>query len=175
MTIEQKDGKDATEFSAWTRGHLSGQRYQLIRLTSYLGYRRYNIDLLWGHHDSEYFILVEEKRHMGILKPGQQQMFCRLQKALLCSKTFIGFFVIRFENTSPEDGNIYISLLPLSRYPKKNWYKHGVVNKEREIEISPAQLIHLLERSKNIDKPERAVYFRKDDKLTIGFQKIKEA
>lgn len=127
MTALRRDGNDPSEFSAWTR--------TIKELDSLLGFRAYNIDFMWGF-DSK-FILIEEKRFTSILKPEQKKMFCKLDRMLRSSKEkgYGGFWILRFENTNPEDGKIYLSKLP------KSWVEK-LFNPERE--ITKEQLIKFL-------------------------------
>lgn len=101
MTIKRKD-KHSTQFGLWLRDQQE--------IDSNLGYQTTNIDYLWKLPCGRWFF-IEEKRYMSQLKEWQIDIFKNLQK---CSERgdprfFLGFFVIKFENTNPEDGDIFLN------------------------------------------------------------------
>ena len=127
MTRKQENGQPPTEFSAWLR--------EQREIDSDIGYRTYNIDYLWTRDGTDKFLLIEEKRHMGQIKEGGRRAFKKILSALQNNKNFLGFFLIRFENTCPDDGKIYISQLTGS-------WQQDFTTPERE--ISKEDLIYFL-------------------------------
>ncbi len=54
-------------------------------------------------------LTIEEKRFNGKLRWSQEQQFKRLHNAVQYDPLYCGFFVIVFENTSPDDGCTYLN------------------------------------------------------------------
>lgn len=101
MTIQRKDDK-STEFGLWLRVQ--------PEIDSLSGFRATNIDYFWYNEGGDgRWVLIEEKRHLAIVKPWQHKAFTVIDDA--CRKgdnNYVGFFIIRFENTNPADGKMYL-------------------------------------------------------------------
>jgi len=102
MTVNRRDGLDATEFSKWLR--------EQKEIDSKDGYLATNIDYLWTNWKTNgEWMMIEEKRHCSEPKSWQVKMFETLDSA--CKKGDIkyrGFYILTFENTSPNDGLIWL-------------------------------------------------------------------
>lgn len=98
MTQQRIDDK-STEFGLWLR--------KQKEIDSDLGYLATNIDYMWKNYNSDYWMLIEEKRKCTEIKNWQNQMFETLDKAII-DKNYKGFHKIIFENTCPEDGKIWL-------------------------------------------------------------------
>lgn len=114
MTRPRYDDK-GTEFGLWLRK----QR----EIESHLGFTTTNIDYFWWNYKTNDFMLLEEKRHLGKLRYTQKEAFRKIHNILLRTPGYRGFFLIKFQNTSPDDGDIYIS----------GKDKNDVIQKERKI------------------------------------------
>lgn len=114
MTTTRRDNED-TPFGAWLRS-------QPI-LDSGYGYDAQNADYFWHNYKTGQLMFIEEKRHKavrsfsqkdthGIVNRGLERGF-RSGPGEIKNKRgetieYCGYHVIQFENTSPDDGNIYI-------------------------------------------------------------------
>ena len=66
---------------------------------------------------------IEEKRHMSLLTSPQLEDFKEHKKRFTDNPKYHGFFIIRFQNTSPDDGKIYISEIDAWAYRcERDWY-----------------------------------------------------
>lgn len=144
MTRKREDGNPPSEFSDWLRGALPGMDTKAVdSIDSWRGYRNYNLDYLWTKDGIDNFLLIEEKRFMGELKEGQIRAFMKLTRILYTSHNFLGLFIVRFENTNPGDGKIYLTKFP--RNLPINWASGKWDIFEAEKEISTGALIEFLE------------------------------
>jgi hypothetical protein len=100
MTAKRKD-EHSTEFGLWLR--------EQPEIDSKLGYVATNIDYLWRNYKTGKWMLIEEKRHNSKPQYWQRQLFNLLNWCAKHHPDFIGFYYLIFENTSPEDGKIYLS------------------------------------------------------------------
>ena len=100
MTKQRYD-VHSTEFGLWLR--------KQKELDSSQGFIATNIDYVWRNYKTKKWILIEEKRYMS--KPAfyQEEIFNLLK--YVCSKdnNYNGFYLIQFENTSPDNGRIYLN------------------------------------------------------------------
>lgn len=100
MTQQRRDNH-STEFGLWLR--------QQKDIDSKLGFTATNLDYIWRNYKSGKWMLIEEKRKGKDAPFYQKQMFAVLHKAALNDPNYIGFYFIQFENTSPDDGKIWIN------------------------------------------------------------------
>jgi len=121
MTRKRNDSS-STEFGLWLREQKS--------IDSQLGYVATNIDYLWRNYKTKQWMLIEEKRYNAIPKFPQTALFELLHNAIN-DKYYKGFHNLRFENTSPEDGDIFLDnnritkndLIEFLQFRKPdNWY-----------------------------------------------------
>lgn len=99
MTAQRRD-KHSTEFGLWLR--------QQNEIDSALGFLATNIDYMWCNYKTGAWMLIEEKRHGKLVRPWQRQLFKKLHEACKNAKDYKGFHLLAFENTSPEDGKIFL-------------------------------------------------------------------
>ena len=99
MTQKRRD-KHSTEFGLWLR--------EQKELDSKNGYVATNIDYIWRNYKTEQWMIIEEKRYNQKPKFYQQKIFEILNWCSKHHKSYEGFHVIVFENTSPDDGKIYL-------------------------------------------------------------------
>jgi len=139
MTQQRRDDK-STEFGIWTRAP-----EQSKEIGSHLGYCATNLDWIWQDYKRDLFMLIEEKRYRALPKFYQVILYKLLDTACKSLyKNYRGFHCLIFENTSPDDGGIYLDGKWISReeliaflqfsspddwyqsyYPPKNWIKIG--------------------------------------------------
>lgn len=99
MTRKRND-EHSTEFGLWLREQKS--------IDSKLGFVATNIDYLWHNYKDGLWMLIEEKRHNTKPLFAQQQMFKLIDDACSSDENYRGFHILIFENTSPEDGAIFL-------------------------------------------------------------------
>lgn len=131
MTQKNRSGIPPTEFSDWLRNQ--------SRISSNKGFRATNLDYIWNNTYSGKWMMIEEKRRMVKLTSTQIDSFSILHKLALQDENYVGFYLIQFENTSPEDGRIFIT----DRFNKEN-NKPVEVNKEQLIEFLRSMKIRKL-------------------------------
>lgn len=123
MTQRNRSGIPPTEFSEWLRHQ--------PRISSNKGFRATNLDYIWTDIRSKKWMLLEEKRNMAELSWSQSGQFHTLDNAVSKDENYIGFFLIQFENTSPEDGRIFIT----KKFDREN---------KETIEVSKEELLDFL-------------------------------
>ena len=95
----QRNDNHSTEFGLWLR--------QQRELDSGLGFTATNIDYMWQNYKTGEWMLVEEKRYMSQVRFPQSKLFEVLNKSIV-DRNYKGLHIIIFENTSPDDGKIYL-------------------------------------------------------------------
>ena len=98
MTRKRIDGH-STEFGLWLR--------EQKQIDSSLGFVATNLDYVWKNFKTGDWMLIEEKRFSGKVTFSQRKLFTHLHKSIQ-DKKYHGIHLITFENTSPEDGKIYL-------------------------------------------------------------------
>lgn len=106
MTLRRFD-EHSTEFGLWLR--------KQPEIDSKLGYLASNIDYMWRNYKTGLWMLIEEKRHNSLPKFWQKSMFKILFNLCKLDKNFKGFHLIVFENTSPDDGKIFLNRKEINR------------------------------------------------------------
>jgi len=106
MTSKRKD-KHSTEFGLWLR--------EQPEIDSSLGYIATNIDYMWRNYKTNQWMLIEEKRHNSSIKRWQKELFAILDWCGKKHPKYCGFHVLQFENTSPEDGNVFLDGKEISK------------------------------------------------------------
>jgi hypothetical protein len=101
MTRPRND-QHSTEFGLWLRN----QR----EIDSKLGYIATNIDYKWENYKTGQWMFIEEKRHGSYPAFSQHKQFRMLDDAQTDSN-YCGFWLLSFENTSPDDGRIWLTRL----------------------------------------------------------------
>jgi len=99
--VTQKRRDDSgTEYGKWTR--------EQPGLDSALGFVATNIDWVWRNYKTGLWMLKEEKRHRWLPKIYQVQMYQLVDACCRSSADYRGFHVVVFEETSPDDGWVYL-------------------------------------------------------------------
>lgn len=101
MTRKRWDGH-STEFGLWLR--------EQKEIDSGLGFVTTNLDYIWENYKTGQWCFLEEKRYNSRPAPSQLKQFVRLHKLINDTK-YLGFFVLVFENTTPEDGAMWLCQL----------------------------------------------------------------
>jgi len=96
----KRNDDHSTEFGLWLRNQ--------DRVSSSKGYVATNIDFMWKHIKSGKWMLIEEKRYMSKATWSQRELFKIVHKACISDPNYCGIHLIQFENTSPDDGKVYI-------------------------------------------------------------------
>ena len=99
MTKKRFDN-NSTEFGLWLR--------EQTEIDSKLGFVTTNIDFFWKNWKTKKFMLIEEKRHMSEMATFQRYIYKQLDDAFSSDPNYCGFHLLQFENTSPEDGKIFL-------------------------------------------------------------------
>jgi len=97
----QRNDNHSTEFGLWLR--------EQAEIDSKLGFIATNVDYVWHNYKTGDWMLLEEKRHNGGVARWQRELFDLLDGVCKTHPKYRGFFVIRFEHTSPADGKIFIN------------------------------------------------------------------
>ena len=104
MVREENSGERSLEFSQWIRERLPDTD---------TGYVVSNLDWIFHNYKNKILLLAEEKTHGGQLRYAQSKLFIGILEPALrmwCEANgyiWLGFHLIRFENTCPTDGKIY--------------------------------------------------------------------
>ena len=99
MTRKRND-EHSTEFGLWLR--------EQKELESSLGFVASNLDYIWGNYKTGKWMLLEEKRHGRDVTYSQKQLFKKIHAACNGSENYVGIHLVVFENTSPDDGKIWL-------------------------------------------------------------------
>lgn len=115
-TIQRRFGED-TPFGKWLRGH--------PELASSKGYDAENLDYIWHQYKDGKIMLIEEKQHRGKPRFPQADTHSIIDQALAtaCANIefsrlsphqpkklrYYGYFLVQFEETSPEDGRMWVN------------------------------------------------------------------
>ena len=95
----QRNDNNGTQFETWRR--------RQPHLDSGLGYLATDVDFIWRNYKTKQFMFVEEKCKMSTMTGSQYQTFKLLDEHMSSHPDYMGFHLLQFENTSPEDGKIY--------------------------------------------------------------------
>lgn len=96
----QRNDDHSTEFGLWLRKQAA--------IDSGIGYVTTNLDYLWSNYTTGEWMLLEEKRHGAFLTDCQVRLFRLLDSVCQGAPGYCGFHRIRFENTNPDDGKIWL-------------------------------------------------------------------
>jgi hypothetical protein len=135
MTRKRYD-THSTEFGLWLRAQKD--------LASKDGYTATNIDYLWRHRRTGQWLLMEEKRYGAYPRPWQLHSFAIIDRlARTHDSNYCGFYVVVFENTSPQDGNLWINMISATRADVKailQFDSAALARYRRPIEVLAAAL-----------------------------------
>jgi len=86
-------------------------------LDSKRGYIATNLDYVWKNYKTGDWMLIEEKRYGHKPRRWQHELFRQLHRVCTAAggSAFHGFHLIVFENTSPEDGRIWLDNKEISK------------------------------------------------------------
>jgi hypothetical protein len=88
-----------TQFSDWIR--------TVEELHAKKGYTATDLDYVWRSYKTNQWMLIEEKRYGGQLRPFQTVTFDIIRKVAELDQKYCGFVLLQFQNTSPQDGATY--------------------------------------------------------------------
>lgn len=97
----------STEFGLWLR--------EQPEIDSDFGFVTSNVDYIWRNYKTGDWMLIEEKRYGGDLDYSQGQTFIFLEEHIVKDDKYHGFHKIVFENTSPEDGRMWLDDREISK------------------------------------------------------------
>lgn len=103
MTKQWNGYDQPTQFSAWLRAK-GTEGY----IASKSGFVATNVDYMWENYKTGQWCLIEEKRFNAPVGYAQLKSFERLHKSI-SDHNYTGFYILRFENTSPEDGRVWLN------------------------------------------------------------------
>ena len=95
-----------TEFGNWLRA--------CREVKSRLGFIASDVDFVWRNYKTGLWMMLEEKRCYGAPPERalptfpQATLFALLDKLARADEQYRGFHLLQFENTSPEDGAIWL-------------------------------------------------------------------
>lgn len=98
---KQRNDSHSTEFGIWLRNQ--------PEIDSKLGFLASNIDYCWTNYKTGDWMFIEEKRYNAGVKYWQHKLFALIHKACQRDQKYKGFHLIVFENTSPDDGKIFLN------------------------------------------------------------------
>jgi hypothetical protein len=90
----------STEFGLWLR--------EQEEIDSKEGFVTTNIDYLWSNYKIGLWMLIEEKRYNSKPSKPQHNLFQIINKAAWNDPNYKGMHLLVFENTSPDDGKIFL-------------------------------------------------------------------
>ena len=99
MTKKRQD-EHSTEFGLWLR--------EQKEIDSSIGFVTTNLDYIWCNYKTGMWMLIEEKRHGGVVQLYQRQLFEKLDKLCRQDKLYCGFHTLVFQNTNPNDGKLWL-------------------------------------------------------------------
>jgi hypothetical protein len=108
MTARRRDGGGSV-FSNWLR------KQPEISSDKKRGYVATDIDFIWHNYRTGEWMFLEEKCFLAPVERWQHEMLMILWNVAKHDPKFRGGYVIQFERTSPDDGDIYINKVQVSR------------------------------------------------------------
>lgn len=101
-----QDGKD-TDFSAWLR--------QQPEIDSQEGYITTDLDFIWTNYKTGEWMILEEKSHGGTVPRWQGEIMQKIDLLGAHDPKYKGAFLVRFENTNPQNGRVMVNKKLLNR------------------------------------------------------------
>lgn len=99
MTAQRRDSH-STEFGLWIRNQ--------SEIDSKKGFTATNIDYVWRNYKTGDWMMIEEKRYGHQPQFPQTELFKLVDRCAKIDANYHGFHFLVFENTSPDDGLIYL-------------------------------------------------------------------
>jgi hypothetical protein len=106
MTQKRRDDK-STPYGLWLREQKD--------IDSGLGYIATNIDYIWQNYKTGQWMIKEEKCRNSEPAFYQKRIFKMLDNLCRRDPNYFGAHLIQFENTTPEDGEIRINGVRVSK------------------------------------------------------------
>ncbi len=97
----QRNDNHSTEFGLWLRDQ--------EEIDSRLGFVATNVDYIWTNYKTNQWMVIEEKRYCSDISYSQKQQFRVLDSACRSDPDYRGFHLVVFEQTSPDDGDIWVN------------------------------------------------------------------
>ena len=88
-----------TEFGTWIR--------KPKEIQSNIGFVATDLDYIWRNYKTRQFMFIEEKRYMSEMTFPQKRTFKMIHNMAVNNNKYLGFHLIQFEFTNPDDGDIY--------------------------------------------------------------------
>lgn len=107
MTTQRRDNH-GSPFGLWLRNQIEPKRTPDL-LDSKFGFITTDIDYIWENYKTNELMLLEEKKYNTLPTLPQINLFKRLDRYLTVDPLYKGYYVIVFENTTPDDGKIKIA------------------------------------------------------------------
>jgi len=108
----QRNDDHSTEFGLWLR--------KQPEIDSRLGFVTTNIDYIWQNYKTGKWMIIEEKRYMADLTYSQKKQMETLARSI-SDDNCVGFNLLQFENTSPDDGKIYLNYREITKQELVNF------------------------------------------------------
>jgi len=70
---------------------------------------------MWQNYKTGEWMLIEEKRFMSDVRKWQRCMFNSIHKSCRGDGNYKGMHLLQFENTSPEDGRIFLNRVEITK------------------------------------------------------------
>lgn len=100
------DGK-YSDFSEWLR--------KQPEISSEIGFVTTDIDFLWRNYKTGIWMILEEKTHGGIVERWQGEFLQLLDRLGAHDPLYKGVYLVRFENTTPDNGRVMVNKRLLTR------------------------------------------------------------
>lgn len=104
MTRQANNESEFTEFSLWIRSVsvLDAKKHK---------YAASDVDYMWTNYATGEWMYIEEKRKKARPSYSQNKIFNVMDECARTDDNYKGFWILRFENTNPMDGNTWINRL----------------------------------------------------------------
>lgn len=106
-TRKRIDPKESTQFGMWLREQpeLDSKTKHLVCTAGFF---------IWRNYNTGQWMLIQSKRAMKALKRSQKNLLKVLHNAI-DDRDYYGIYLVEFENTHPDDGDIYLNKEIISR------------------------------------------------------------
>lgn len=101
-----QDGK-YSDFSEWLR--------KQPEISSEIGFITTDIDFLWRNYKTGKWMILEKKTHGGIVERWQGEFLQLLDCLGVHDPLYKGVYLVRFENTTPDNGRVMVNKRLLTR------------------------------------------------------------
>lgn len=125
-----EDGKDS-DFSSWLR--------RQSEISSEKGFITTDIDYLWKNYKTGKWMILEEKTHGATVPRWQGEFLQLLDKLGANDPLYCGAYLVRFENTDPDNGRVMVNKRLLSR-------EQFICFLRFELEVEPVPLHEIIKK-----------------------------